>query len=389
MSKPRGGGWVSALRRGGGAMITAGRGSGVSTLRRLQRLRLGLVAATGVATLAALLTFAGIQAAVAGVRDGTAPAVLGVLAAQDALVKADNALVTGFDTGQVELTGPGERHQSELVIARQSLTQVAENNAAGVEGSRALQVVDGLLAGYANFVGQADAHYRHQDGRMVGAADLWYASRLMHAPDNGILARLDALADLQHDALRERLSGGWLAGAVAGLWLLPALLLLGLLGYTQYRLRRKFRRRWNFWLLGATTLLLGLILTTSFAFGSVSGARDASATVDTAVAQWRSGSAAEAAAGRPKLVELLRETCAGSCGEVVGELAAGLPAGGAAPPATAGDPADDGRRIDGQLAAADLPAYSEFLIAALGLAIAGLVVAGFHRRVDEYRFRST
>ncbi|QFU90909.1 hypothetical protein [Amycolatopsis sp. YIM 10] len=361
----------------------------MSTLRRLRRLRLWLVAATAVATLAALLTFAGIQSAVAGVRAGTAPAVLGVVAAQDALVKADNAVVASFESGEVELTGPGERHQSELVIARQSLTQVAENNAAGVEGSRALQVVEGLLAGYANFVGQADAHYRHADGRMVGAADLWYASRLMHAPDNGILARLGALADLQHNALRKQLSDGWLGGAVTALWLLPALALLGLLGYTQYRLRRKFRRRWNFWLLGATALLLGLIVTTSFGFGSASGAGDAGATVDTAVERWRSGFEAEAAAGRPKLVELLRENCASTCGGVVDELAAELPAGSAAPPAAAGDPADDGRRIDRQLAEADLPGYHEYLIVALGLAIAGLVVAGFHRRVDEYRFRST
>ncbi|WP_162788420.1 hypothetical protein [Amycolatopsis albispora] len=361
----------------------------MSTLRRLRRLRVWLLAATAVVTLAALATFAGIQSTVAGVRAGTAPAVLEVVAAQDALVEADNAVVISFHTGQAALIGPGERHQSELVTARQSLAQVAEHNAAGAEGSRALQVVEGLLAGYANFVEQADAHYRQPETRMLGAADLWYASRLMHAPDNGILVRLGALADLQHTALREQLSGGWLAPAVAALWLLPALALLGLLGYAQFELRRRFRRRWNFWLAGATAVLLGLIVTTSFGFGSASGAKDAGSTVDMAVAEWRSGAVAEAAAARPELVSLLRDHCGPDCGGVVDELAATIPDGGAAPAATAGDPADDGRRVTQELAAADLPAFTEYLIAGLGLAIAGLVVAGFRRRIDEYRFRST
>ncbi|MFI6027309.1 hypothetical protein [Amycolatopsis magusensis] len=360
----------------------------MSTLRRLLRLRFWLLTATVVATIAALATFAGIQATVAEVRARTAPAVLEVVAAQDALVKADNAVVTSFATGQVELIGPGERHQSELVIARQSLTQVAEHNAAGTEGSRALQVVEGLLADYANFVEQADAHYRQDDGRMLGTADLWYASRLMHQPENGILGRLGALAELQHTALRDQLSGGWLAVAVVPLWLLPALALLGLLGYAQFRLRRKFRRRWNFWLLGATGLLIGMIVTTSFAFGSASDARDAGGSVDTAVASWREGTAAGAAQGRPKLVELLRAHCGQDCGGVVAELAAGVPDGGAAPPGSTGDPADDGGRIDDQLDSADVPAFAEYLIAGFGLVIAGLVVAGFHYRIEEYRFRS-
>src|SRR5947207_1718627 len=80
----------------------------------------------------------------------------------------------------------------------------------------------------------------------VGATDLWYASRLLHAPDDGILAQLGTLGKLQSDALAEQLSSGWLNPWTTLVWALPIAVLLALLWVAQVFLKRRFRRMLNF-----------------------------------------------------------------------------------------------------------------------------------------------
>lgn len=367
----------------------AGR-SPTTTRRRLVQLRVGLLAATVAVLITSLSAFAGVQLAVDDVRTRTAPAVLGVVAAKAALVRADSAAVNSFETGQVQLIGPGQQYQNEIAQASQSLTQVAEDNAAGAAGSGTLQLVQGLLVAYTGLIEQAGVHFRQDGATALGATDLWSASRLLHLPGDGILAQLDGLREDQHTALRRQLSTGWMHPVTIFVWVVPIVVLAGLLCLTQVFLHRRFQRLLNAPLLAASVLLLALAAGTSFALVSQDRSGDGGDTLNQVLQEWRAQTAATDASGQQALATVVQGQCVGidgGCGVSVTEFVDKLPA------ASPGNEAADWQTIkttevNEKLESADQSGIFEFAIPGVALVIAALVLLGLQPRIDEYRYRS-
>lgn len=111
-----------------------------------------LLIATGVVGSTSWWVFQKVHSTVETVHNTTAPAILDVLAARDALVKADSAAVDSFRSDEVKLTGPGLQYQTQLTGASQHLVQVAERNAAG-QGSQRIQLLEALLESYSGLIG--------------------------------------------------------------------------------------------------------------------------------------------------------------------------------------------------------------------------------------------
>src|SRR5215475_13817186 len=175
-----------------------------TTRRTLRRLLAGLLALTATVFVTTLLMFTRVHRTAETVRTRTAPSIVDPAAARLALVQADAAVITSFQTPEGQLTGPGEEFQNQMAIAGQNLTEAAEDNVAGELGSRRLQLVEELLVTYQGLVGQAVAHFWQPDGNALGGTDLFSASRLLHGqvvaqPDQtlvqsgGILGELDQL----------------------------------------------------------------------------------------------------------------------------------------------------------------------------------------------------
>jgi len=373
----------------GPSVPRAGR-SPTTTRRRLVQLRASLLAATAAVLITSLSAFAGVQQAVDQVSTRTAPAVLGVVAAQAALVRADSAAVNSFQTGQVQLIGPGQQYQNEIALASQSLTQVAENNAAGDAGSGTLQLVQGLLVAYTGLIEQADVHFRQDGATALGATDLWSASRLLHLPGDGILDQLEALREDQHTALRRQLSTGWMHAATVLVWVVPIVVLAGLLCLTQVFLHRRFQRVLNAPLLAASVLLLALAAGTSFALVSQDRSGDGGDTLNQVLQERRAQTAATDASGQQALAAVVQGQCGNTdigCGVTVAQFVADLPA------ASSGNEAADSQTIkttevNEKLESADQSGVFEFAILGAALVIAALVLLGLQPRIDEYRYRS-
>ncbi|WP_020666929.1 hypothetical protein [Amycolatopsis nigrescens] len=363
-----------------------------TTRRDLLRLRSALLMLTAIVLVTSLFAFTRAQATVRDAGARTAPAVLDVAAARSAVAQADNAAMAGFRTGQVQLVGPGERFQNQIAIAGQSLAAVAEHNAAGETGSRVLQVVQGQLASYTGWVGQADAHFRQSGATAIGVTDLWYAARLVHTADSGILAQLDTLDRLQREALARQLSGGWLAPWSASAWLVPIGLLLGLLVLTQVFLRKRFRRRVSPALVAASVLLILLATAASMVFVSDTQADTAGRTLDQVVTQWRAQTDQIAAEGRQSLAAVIRTQCGApgqdTCGDTVDAFLAGLPPVAGDRPAVTGGLSGT-KLVNEQLLVADRGGLLEYLMLLAALAVAALILLALHKRIDEYRYGAT
>ncbi|WP_370945409.1 hypothetical protein AB5J62_40920 [Amycolatopsis sp. cg5] len=354
----------------------------VSTTRRtLILLGAGLLVLAVITFAGSLAAFLGTKSAVAEVRSKSAPAVLEVLAARSALVQADTAAMTSFQTGGAELIGPGELYQSQLALAGQSLAQVAEHNVAGAQGSRTLQLVEGLVSVYSGSIARAAVAFRSS----LGATDLWEGSRLMHSPGSGILAQLDTLVAVQRAALAQQDSTGWLDGLSPLWWLVPAAMLFVLILCTQWYLARRFRRRINFSLLAATLLLVLACVGMSQTFGAQRQVDAAVAELDTVTTQWQTQTARIAASGRVSLGAIFRERCGLKCGPTV--RAAALPtSAGPAPTAAERGPAGT-KLVNDHLAAAELDEPLGYLGLACLPAMALLIIIGLGRRLDEYWYR--
>jgi len=368
----------------------AGR-SPTTTRRRLVQLRAGLLAATIAVLITSLSAFVGVQLVVDEVSIRTAPAVLEVVAARAALVRADSAAVTSFETGQVQLIGPGEQYQNEIALASQSLAQVAEHNAAGATGSSTLQLVEGLLVAYTGLIEQADVHFRQDDATALGVADLWYASRLLHQPKDGILAQLNGLQEAQHTVLQNQLSDGWMHPATVLVWVVPIVVLAGLLCLTQVFLKRRFQRLLNAPLLAASVLLLVLAAGTSYALVlSQDRSGDGGDTLNQVLQEWQAQTDATDASGQHALADVVQVQCGGTdggCGDTVTGFVARLAA-------SPGNEAKDWqaisktKKVNEELLSADQSGILEFAIPGAALGIAALVLLGLQPRIDEYRYRS-
>ncbi|WP_233223193.1 hypothetical protein [Amycolatopsis sp. CA-128772] len=361
-----------------------------TTRQTLWWLRLGLAAASVLVLGTALATFLGVRASIAEVRDRTAPAVLEVSLAKEAVVAAHGAAVTAFESRQARLTGPSEQYEDETARASQQLAQVAEHNAAGESGSRTLRLIEGLLPSYNGFVGQADAHFRQEAGGPLTASNLLSASDLLTAPENGILARLDSLEAAQRAALDEQLGTSWLSPAIMFLWAVPLLVLLAALGWAQWFLARRFRRAVNPWLVAATAGCVLLGAATALLLGVQSDARDGGAALEHVVDTRSAATAAAADRARWTLAQVLTAQCGpegvAACGDTVTAFAAGTPV---PPTATEKPPSavDEAALLDAGLTEPAWTGVLGYAIAVLAAAIGVLSVVGLQRRLDEYQFR--
>jgi len=348
-----------------------------ATRRDLVRLRLGLLGLTVVVLALSVWSFAATQSVLGTVRNQTAPAVLDVASARAALMQAHSAAVSSFVHQGAQLVGPGEQYTTDLAVAQQDLARAAGDNAAGPTGSAELQLIAGLLATYSDWMSQAGAHYPDP----LYQTDLWYAARSLYGDDQ-TLAHLNTLADSQRQELDRQLSEGWLNPLTVLTWALPSLALLALLGYTQRYLWRKFGRRFNPGLLGATVLLLALMAATSTGLVLAGRAHAATAALTTYVTSSDRQSDAVSANAQHDLIELVNLGCSGGCGATVPKTPPSEALTTAAPSPAAAAAAS--AEFD---AATDLD-WLLVVIPVLALGIAALALVGLQPRIDEYRYRS-
>jgi hypothetical protein len=225
-----------------------------TTPGRLWTISLLLVAGCLLLWLAGSSTVVIAQGKVESIGQRSGPAVIDALKIHGALADADRSAANAFLSGGVENPEPRQRYERDVAVATHDLEQAAEHNTAGGQASQNLQAVDSAVAQYTGLVETARANNRQ--GFPVGAAYLRAASRLMHRPGDGILARVDALAGVNSaNASAEYSSLGFVGALLAVFFLFGALLFVLLLS-TQAFLRRRFRRRRNTRLLLATALLV-------------------------------------------------------------------------------------------------------------------------------------
>ncbi|MGW4401655.1 hypothetical protein ACWEHA_40680 [Amycolatopsis nivea] len=355
------------------------------TRQALVRIRAVLLAGTVLALVTSYLAVSGVVRTADRISSATSRAILEVAAARDALVSADAAAIASFASGEAKLAGPGQEYENRMAAASQSLARVAEFNQADT-GTGTLQTVEGLVASYSGAMGQADAHFRQPGGELVGLADLWYASLLLHGRDNV----LDLLGELQKDeraALDTQISGTRMSAGPLILWLLPPIVLLALLVSAQVFLRQRFRRRLNLPLLGATVLGLGVIAGLLLAAALAGRLDTVRSNVDQAVVVREKSIEAANADGHARLATLLYQRCGPpGCGSTVDDFRRkALSASTAAPAQNAITSAARAVTSAGT-AATESGGLSVLVPAALILAGA-LTVAGLYRRIDEYRYR--
>jgi hypothetical protein len=377
-----------------------------TTRRTLLRLLAGLLALTATVFASTLLTFTRVHRTAETVRTHTAPAIAELAAARLALVKADAAVIDSLtpevQASGVKLTGPSEELQSQLTLAGQALTRVAEHNVAGESASRHLQLVEGQLVTYQVLVGQADAHFRQVNGKALGAADLWGASRLLHGEVvtqqdrslgrlDGILRELDQLTGDQQQALDKQLAASAVTPVAVLAVLVPLLGLFGLLLATQLALRRRFRRRINPWLLLATGLLLAMAAISTSSAVAQHRIEDSRGTLRHLVADRQQRGSAEDTEGQHALNGLLHGipcAAAGGCGHTVKRFADYV----TRLPAASGRITDrrltaEVGQVSAQTAAATAGAGLEPVIYVLAILTAAAVFLGFLPRLSEYRYR--
>ncbi|MDT0549675.1 MULTISPECIES: hypothetical protein [Streptomyces] len=227
--------------------------------------RLVTLLALSVTASAVLFTaYYGVSRNTRAVRDASAPAILQVAAANEALDEsyeyAKRSLVGG--TGDIE--GLGEDYRTTLSTANQALAQALKSTTAGPPARQTLLTVTGLVSSYGDLVQQA---YVNRDNTALRDAYLGYAETMLRGDDGSghrarsgdsdILARLAQVEKKQLRLLDQQTSFGWLL-SLAWWVLVPAACAapVVLLVRTQRFLRLRFRRRFNPFLLVATGLLL-------------------------------------------------------------------------------------------------------------------------------------
>ncbi|MCO1578166.1 hypothetical protein M8C13_20655 [Crossiella sp. SN42] len=353
----------------------------LDTRRLLLALRSALLGLTLLTLLAATLAYLEVHAAAEQASGQAVPVLREVGTARTALLNADREAMRSFRTGAAALTGAGDGYRDQLAIAAQSLTRVAGLNLAGDEGLRQLQLVDSLLAAYSGSVEQAATQQRLPgNGPVLGAADLWQASRLLHSRD-GVLGQLGEVAELQRKAFGAALDAAEPTVVRVLSWAVPGGLLFLLLIATQLVLARRFRRRLNPWLLGASLAVLALLTLTSVVFSSQQRMDAAEAGLDRLTEERQRHDEEVDAEGQRWLAELIQRQCP-DCGPTVRAFLAGQrqPPDGLEQPELArkaGELAGQVREVGGR--GAWWPA-----IPGLAVLVMLLVALGFRARLAEY-----
>ncbi|WP_181770814.1 hypothetical protein [Amycolatopsis pittospori] len=354
----------------------------------LVRLRAALLTLTVAVLVSSLWSFHSVQDTAETVRDRTSQAVLEVTAARAALVAADAAAITSFTSGEARLAGPGQEYTNQLALASQSLAQVAEFNQAGEPGGNALQVVESQVAAYSGSIGQADVHFRQPDAAVLGAVDLWNASRLLHA-QGGVLDELEALQGKQRAALDAQLSSTGVSLAMLPLWLLPVVGLLVLLVLTQLYLKKRFRRRANVPLLGATLLIAAIGVALVFTLVSRGRLDSVGERLDDVAEARNAQIQAADDQGQRLLAALVTEYCdeEQGCGVTVDEFRERAERTTTVATDNTRVATARAKEVAADAAGAAESGGREFLIPAGTLLAGGLVLLGLHGRIDEYRYR--
>ncbi|MGC4750016.1 hypothetical protein ACLQ28_30785 [Micromonospora sp. DT201] len=353
----------------------------VSTTRQtLVRLRGWLLGVTAVTLATSLAIFLGVAGNADVAADRSVPAILASYDAQDALRNAHLAAVRNLAEGGEVLGGPGVDYQRQIAGAGQYLTLLAENNAAGDEGTQAIQTIEALLVTYTGLIGQADARYRDAGLRALGVAALRDAASLL----DDILDRLERLRGKQLRALDNQVNNFWTNKLTAAFWLLPLVGLGVLLVRTQTYLSRRFRRTVNVPLLLATAATVGMVALTSLSLGAASQLDRAREGVEVVHGsrQWQLEDVRFRAADG--LVGAVREQCRTACADTIADIGAPSPSARQRGTVISADAAITADAVD----AADSRSV-ELALPLLALGIAVLVLAGFRPRLAEYGERST
>jgi hypothetical protein len=363
-------------------------GAGRSTTRRvLLLLSAGLVLATTAVFATGLTVLTRTHETADTVRTRTAPAIQGILTAHAALVQADRAAVRSF-TADADLVGPGEEFQTQIAVTSQSLTKVAEDNVAGARGSRDLQLIEGLLVTYTGLIAQADAQFRQPNGELLGTADLWSASYLLHRDDIGILAQLDELLAAQRQALDRQLATSAMTVGTVLVLALPILVLCVVLAMTHVFFRRRFRRWVNPGLVVATLALIALTWVVTRPLSATQHLEDSRGALYELVTEERARIAAQEGKAQQAMLELLsaRECDArSSCGTTIERFFDAAPASASLD--TTSDLADDTRTVDELNNTASATAGLEPLVYIFAIAVVIAAAFAFRPRLNEYRYR--
>jgi hypothetical protein len=360
-----------------------------TTARVLRRLRAATLVVTAAVLASTWSMYQDVHQTVEEVKTRTALAIQETASAMSALTQADTVALTSFSTGEIQIAGPGDQYQNQIAVASQSLAQVAEHNSGGTGASQHLQLVEGLLVAYTGAIGQAYAHHRQGPAtEALVLADLWDASRLLHAPDTGIRAYLDKIQQAQQSALVNQLAGSSITAWRSLLLVVPAVVLLTLLVLAQLYIRRRFRRSVNVPLAAATFLFLLVCVLPVLGVIAQDRLETAAGELRQVIGTWESRTAVSVANGQNTLRTLTTAECPTECASTLDNLTAG-PSGPALGPAQPDERIliTQALKVNAHITAADSNDGLEPLIPAGMLVTVALALLGFRARVEEYRYQ--
>jgi hypothetical protein len=225
-----------------------------TTPGRLWTMSLVLAGVSGLLWLAGSSTVVTAQTKVDQIGNRSGPAVIDAQKIHESLSDADRSAANAFLSTGAQSSVPRQRYERDIALATHALEQAAEHNTAGSQASDDLQAVNAAVVQYTGLVEAARANGRQ--GFPVGASYLRAASRLMHQPGDGILARVDALASVNSGNAAGQYASLWYVAALLAVFFAFGALLFALLVSTQRYVRQRFRRRRNNRLVVATLLLV-------------------------------------------------------------------------------------------------------------------------------------
>jgi hypothetical protein len=237
--------------------------------QRLRAVRVLLLVAGGLAGVVGVACADGAATGAGRADAATARAAIAARELRAHLTDADRSASRAFLAGDVLIGGPGQQYRDAITGAGRALEQLAEVLGAGAD-SQLLQAIEAELVTYTGLVEQADAAFRAEAAATppedvgLGRAYLWYASKMLHEPQGGLLARVDGLVAAQERVLR---AGSWWLGAgPLRVFLVVAVGWVGALVGVQLWLARRFRRVLNAPLALATVFA---VLTCGWVFAGV------------------------------------------------------------------------------------------------------------------------
>jgi alpha-glucoside transport system substrate-binding protein len=220
------------------------------TLRELDRRKLLLLVLTVLTTFSLFHAYRGVHADAAPLRSASAPGVLAVDTAIDALTQAQNGIdaLARAQNGIDRKQGTAGDFHTRMSVANQSLARAAAADVTGLQGRQTIQTVTGLIATYSVWIEDAAAE---DPKSLLHEAYLTYARSMLGDPagksadETTVLGRLRELRAQQQAVVRRQTDFGpqlWLEWSLAAVLTLA---LLVLLAKAHHFTGARFRRRWN------------------------------------------------------------------------------------------------------------------------------------------------